>query len=313
MNSRRIRRYETNGPSVGDRLGNLLGRRGVVADGQPHVVGCERVSDADHHLAVQVAEGSQRVHGSLVGRCDDDRPKPKAVLIVSPHWMTREAEVTGAVRPRTIHDFGCFDPALYEISYSADGHPVLAARAAELLSAGGWPASVNPDRGLDHGAWVPLMHLYPNHDVPVIQASMPSRLDAQSAFMYGRALAQLGKEGVLVVGSGSLTHNLFEFRQASESQAEYAGAFTAWIREAVQAGDEDKLLAALENAPHAARAHPTTEHFLPLLIALGAAPSALPATIVPGGIVHGVLSMESYVFGVDVQLNLEQEMVGRHA
>ena len=236
-------------------------------------------------------------------------PRPKAVLVVSPHWMTREAQVTGAASPRTIHDFGGFDPALYDMSYPADGHPALAARAVELLRDEGWVASVNPDRGLDHGAWVPLMHLYPDHGVPVIQASMPSRLDAQSAFKYGRALAQLGKEGVLVVGSGSLTHNLFEFRQASESQsqAEYAGAFTAWIREAVQAGDEDKLLAALENAPHAARAHPTTEHFLPLLIALGAAPSALPATAVPGGIVHGVLSMESYVFGAQVQLSLERE------
>jgi 4,5-DOPA dioxygenase extradiol len=115
------------------------------------------------------------------------------------------------------------------------------------------------------------------------------------------------------VGSGSLTHNLFEFRQASESQAEYAGAFTAWIRKAVQAGDEDNLIAALENAPHAARAHPTTEHFLPLLIALGAAPSALPATVVPGGIVHGVLSMESYLFGAQAQLNLEREVVIQHA
>jgi 4,5-DOPA dioxygenase extradiol len=223
--------------------------------------------------------------------------------------MTWEPQVTGAATPRTIHDFGGFDPALYDMSYPADGHPALAARAVELLRAGGWAASVNPDRGLDHGAWVPLMHLYPNHDVPVIQASMPARLDAQSAFKYGRALAQLGREGVLVMGSGSLTHNLFEFREGCDSPAEYARVFTAWIRQAVQAGDEDKLLAALEDAPHAARAHPTTEHFLPLLIALGAASSTLPATVAPGGIVHGVLSMESYVFGMEVQLNVERELV----
>lgn len=240
-------------------------------------------------------------------------PKPKAVLVVSPHWMTLEPQVTGAARPRTIHDFGGFDPALYDMSYPADGHPTLAARAVELLRSEGWAASIDPDRGLDHGAWVPLVHLYPSHDVPVVQASMPSRLDAQSAFKYGRALAQLGKEGVLVVGSGSLTHNLYEFRQQSESQAHYAAAFTAWIREAVQAGDESKLLAALETAPHAARAHPTAEHFLPLLVALGAAPSALPATTVPGGIVHGVLSMESYVFGAQAQLNVDQDLVVDHA
>lgn len=223
--------------------------------------------------------------------------------------MTRDAQVTGTVRPATIHDFGGFDPALHDVSYPADGHPALAQRAAQLLRAAGWSASVNPERGLDHGAWVPLAHLYPDHDVPVIQASMPARLDAQSAFEYGRALAQLGKEGVLVVGSGSLTHNLFEFRQGSDAQADYAAAFTEWIREAVLAGDEDRVIGALDNAPHAARAHPTTEHFLPLLIALGAAPSALPATVLPGGIVHGVLSMESYVFGAAVQLELER----RHA
>jgi 4,5-DOPA dioxygenase extradiol len=240
-------------------------------------------------------------------------PKPKAVLVVSPHWMTRDAQVTGAASPRTIHDFGGFDPALYDMSYPADGHPALAARAVALLRAEGWAASVNPERGLDHGAWVPLMHLYPNHDVPVIQASMPLRLDPQSAFKYGRALAQLGEEGVLVVGSGSLTHNLFEFRQASEAPAEYARDFTAWIREAVEAGDEDKLIASLEIAPHAERAHPTTEHFLPLLVALGAAPSALPATVVPGGIVHSVLSMESYVFGAQVQLDLERKTAAHHA
>jgi len=232
-------------------------------------------------------------------------PRPKAVLVVSPHWMTREAEVTGALRPRTIHDFGGFDPALYDMRYPVEGHPVWAQRAVELLRSQGWAASVNPERGLDHGAWVPLMHLFPNHDVPVMQASMPSRLDSESAFKYGRALAQLGQEGVLVVGSGSLTHNLYEFRQASQSRADYAVAFTEWIREAVQAGDEGKLISALASAPHAARAHPTTEHFLPLLVALGAAPSALPATVLAGGIVHGVLSMESYVFGLDVPSHTE--------
>lgn len=239
-------------------------------------------------------------------------PRPKALLVVSPHWTTREVQVTGAARPRTIHDFGGFDPALYDMSYPAEGQPALAERAAALLRAQGWAASVDGARGLDHGAWVPLMHLYPHHDVPVIQASMPARLDPPSAFKYGRALAQLGNEGVLMVGSGSLTHNLYEFRQGSASQAGYAADFTAWIREAVLAGDEDKLIASLERAPHAARAHPTAEHFLPLLVALGAAPSILPATVLPGGIVHGVLSMESYVFGAAVQLNVARELAVQH-
>lgn len=229
-------------------------------------------------------------------------PKPKAVLIVSPHWMTCEAEVSGSTQPRTIHDFGGFDPALYDMSYPVEGEPALAARVAAQLQAAGWPASVNPARGLDHGAWVPLMHLYAQHDIPVIQVSMPARMNAQSAFDFGRALSSLGEEGVLVIGSGSLTHNLYEFRQGDEVPAAYAQEFTSWIREAVEAGDVARLIRSLDEAPHAARAHPTAEHFLPLLIALGAASSPLPATVLAGGIVHGVLSMESYVFGMRVPL-----------
>ena len=251
--------------------------------------------------------------GAQLGALGRALPRPTAVLVVSPHWMTREAQVTGAATPHTIHDFGGFDPALYDMRYPAQGQPALAARVVQLLRAAGWSASVDPDRGLDHGAWVPLLHLYPDHGVPVIQVSMPARLDAPSAFEYGCALAPLAHEGVLVVGSGSLTHNLYEFRQGSGAQAGYAAAFTAWIRDAVQAGDAGKVIAALDDAPHAARAHPTTEHFLPLLVALGAAPSALPATVLPGGIVHGVLSMESYVFGAQVQLNPERESMVHHA
>jgi 4,5-DOPA dioxygenase extradiol len=239
-------------------------------------------------------------------------PRPKAVLVVSPHWITREPEISGASRPETIYDFGGFDPALFKLKYPADGHPVLAARAAELLRSQGWAATVNPGQGLDHGAWVPLMHLFPAHDVPVFQASIPYRLDAQSAFDYGRALRLLGEEGLLVLGSGSLTHNLHEFRmdpqrfapQAAQSgePAHYAEVFSAWVREAVRAGDEARLLSTLQSAPHAARAHPTTEHFLPLLLALGAAPSALPVTVMQGGITHGMLSMESYVFGAELAI-----------
>lgn len=242
-------------------------------------------------------------------------PKPKAVLVVSPHWMTREPEISGALRPRTVHDFGGFDPALDSLSYPVDGHPALAARTAEVLRDQGWAATVNPNQGLDHGAWVPLMHLFPAHDVPVFQASMPHRLDAQSALDYGRALRQLGEDGVLVLGSGSLTHNLYEFRMDNNRHApqagqqgspeSYAEVFSTWVREAVQAGDEARLLSTLQSAPHAARAHPTAEHFLPLLVAWGAAPSALPVTVLQGGLTHGVLVMESYVFGAELALDLQ--------
>jgi len=223
--------------------------------------------------------------------------KPRAVAVVSPHWMTAGVAVTAALRPRTIHDFGGFDPALYEIEYPARGDPELAGAIVAKLRTAGWDASLDDSRGLDHGAWVPLLHLFPQADVPVVQVSLPRDLDAPSALQLGRALASLGDEGVLVIGSGSLTHNLYEFRQGATAPAAYAREFAHWIREAVLAGDAARLGSALREAPHAARAHPTAEHFLPLLVAVGAARDVLAATVIDGGIQNAVLAMDSYVFG----------------
>lgn len=236
--------------------------------------------------------------------------KPRAILIVSPHWMTRGVEITAVAHPKTVHDFGGFPNALYAIEYPAPGSPELAARVQQLLNARGLAATLDTQRGLDHGAWVPLLYLYPEADVPVIQVSIPFNTDAAQAFELGQALAPLTAEGVLVVGSGSLTHNLYEFRQGDVQAAAYAREFAEWIRAAVQEGDTDRLIHALERAPHAARAHPTTDHFLPLLVAAGAAPAATPTTVLDGGIRHGVLAMESYVFGERVPLTCEEHAHG---
>lgn len=222
--------------------------------------------------------------------------RPKAILVVSPHWITPGVQVGTAIRPETIHDFGGFDSALYDIIYPANGQPEIATRAQELLSQAGWPATANQHRGLDHGAWVPLLHLFPQADVPVFQVSMPLGLDADSAFQLGHALSPLANEGVLIVGSGSLTHNLYEFRNKHDRGDAYAKEFSEWIRRAVLDGDHQQLLYALELAPHAQRAHPTTEHFLPLLVALGAANAPNEARVIEGGIQHGVLAMDSFVF-----------------
>jgi 4,5-DOPA dioxygenase extradiol len=229
-------------------------------------------------------------------------PRPAAVLVVSPHWMTPAPRVTTAARPPTIHDFGGFDPALYEIDYPAPGQPQLAQRAIEVLRAAGWAAQADDRRGLDHGAWVPLLHLYPQADVPVFQVSLPARLDGQSAWDFGQALRPLAGEGVLIVGSGSLTHNLYEFRTGHAEQAGYASEFAGWVREAVVGGDGARLRQTLQLAPHAPRAHPTPEHFWPLVVAAGAAASALPATVLEGGITHGVLAMDSFFFGAGPEL-----------
>lgn len=227
-------------------------------------------------------------------------PRPAAVVIVSPHWMTREPRVMTTARPRTMYDFGGFDSALYEITYPVNGSPVLAARVIEILRAAGWSAAEERDRGLDHGAWVPLTYLYPKADVPVFQISIPADLDATSAFEYGQALTSLAAADVLVVGSGSLTHNLYEYRSEHGRDSTYAAEFVDWIRDAVNSGDRERLVRALELAPHARRAHPTSEHYLPLVIAAGAASDMLPATVLDGGIAHGVLSMDAFVFGMHV-------------
>ncbi|MBX3637979.1 MAG: dioxygenase [Rubrivivax sp.] len=224
-------------------------------------------------------------------------PRPEAVLVVSPHWMTPGPRVGLAAQPQTIHDFGGFDPALYRIGYPAPGHPRLAKQAVETLTAAGWTAHADEKRGLDHGAWVPMLHLFPQADVPVFQVSLPSRLDAASAWAFGEALAPLAEDGVLIVGSGSLTHNLAEFRGHHGAAEAYAAKFTAWVREAVVTRDAARLRSTLAAAPHAARAHPTTEHFWPLLVAAGAAPTQDHWKVLDGGIVHGVLAMDAFVFG----------------
>lgn len=231
-------------------------------------------------------------------------PRPRAVLVVSPHWMTPSPSVGLAARPQTIHDFGGFDPALYEIAYPVDGHPVLARRAVELLTSAGWSPQSDERRGLDHGAWVPLRHLYPEADVPAFQVSLPSRLDGGSAWALGAALAPLADEGVLIVGSGSLTHNLVEFRTGAGSDEPYVAEFAAWVRNAVVQGDGARLRETLALAPHARRAHPTAEHFWPLLVAAGASAAALSGTVIDGGITHGVLSMDSFLFGATGEFDI---------
>jgi 4,5-DOPA dioxygenase extradiol len=220
--------------------------------------------------------------------------------------MTRSTEVSCNANPETIHDFGGFPDALRRITYAAPGSPELATRVIELLDDAGVVASLNVRRGFDHGAWVPLLHLYPDADIPVVQVSMRIDLDGNGAYELGRALSPLADEGVLVIGSGSLTHNLYEYRRGGAEEAGYAREFSRWIRAAVLADDRQRLLHALELAPHARRAHPSPDHFLPLLVALGAAASNSPTTVLDGGIRDGVLAMESYVLGRALQAGQQE-------
>ena len=220
----------------------------------------------------------------------------RAVLVVSPHWQTRGVHVMATARPDTIHDFGGFPPSLYQLRYPVDGAPDLAADAARLLQEAGFDVAVEEHRGLDHGAWVPMRYLQPNGNAPVFQVSMPHDLDAAGALRLGRALAPLRARGVLVVGSGSLTHNLYEFRQHVRDP-EYAQAFADWIAAAVARDDVDALVGYRTQSPHGERAHPTEEHYLPLLVARGAADGDT-ARRIEGGLTYGTLSMDSYAWGL---------------
>lgn len=222
----------------------------------------------------------------------------KAVLVVSPHWQTRGLKVMANKSPATLHDFGGFPRELYDLQYPAPGHPPFAAEASRLLVGAGFEASLDDERGLDHGAWVPLRHLLPAADVPVFQVSMPRTLDAAGAARLGRALSPLRERGVLVVGSGSMTHNLHEFRLSATNEAAYVREFAAWVRQAVLADAADTLADYRRLAPHAARAHPTEEHFLPLLIAVGANAGESAARTIADETTYGVLSMESYAWGL---------------
>lgn len=222
----------------------------------------------------------------------------KAVLVVSAHWMTRGGVgVSSASQPETIHDFGGFPPALYQLQYPAAGAPDIAARTLAVLQAAGFPAQLDSHRGLDHGAWVPLMHLLPDASLPVFQVSLPYPIDTAGALALGQALAPLRDEGVLIIGSGSLTHNLRDMRPPSSGAESYVVAFTDWIRNAVLDGDIAQLRDYRRRAPHAERAHPSEEHFLPLLVAMGAMLDDDPIEVIDGGVEYAALSMESYVFG----------------
>lgn len=227
-------------------------------------------------------------------------PGLSAIVIVSPHWQTRGVRVSGADAPATIHDFGGFPAPLYALQYPVRGAPQLAGEIRGLLASAGFDAAIDDNRGLDHGAWVPLRYLKPEGDVPVLQVSLPHDIDAAGALRLGQALAPLREQGVLVIGSGSLTHNLYEFRQHVQDP-QYAQTFADWIADALARRDVDALLRYRELAPSAARAHPTEEHFLPLLVALGASDAGDAFAFLEGGMTYGVLSMDSYAFGLPAE------------
>jgi 4,5-DOPA dioxygenase extradiol len=230
-------------------------------------------------------------------------PTPTAVVVLSAHYDTPTTEVTAAARPETIHDFGGFPPELYRLRYPASGNPELARDIATRLNAAGVAARVESRRGLDHGAWIPLMLMFPRADVPVLQVSIGTRRSPQQHFALGRALRSLRDSGALILGSGGATHNLALYAQArgrhdDGNPPEWVEAFNEWTAGAVAARRFDDLFRYAELAPYAAQNHPTPEHYLPLFITLGAAHDDEPGVRIHASYDRGLLSLDAYAFGL---------------
>lgn len=197
--------------------------------------------------------------------------RPRAILCVSAHWETETPTLDGASRPETIHDFGGFPAELYRLRYPAPGAPEVAEQAAGLLATAGIAARIDPQRGLDHGAWVPLLLMYPQADIPVTQLSIQHRRGAAWHYDLGRALAPLCDADVLVMGSGAIVHNLRGLRHDDGQPDDWARDFEDWTHQAILRGDAAALTGYRNAAPGAVQSHPRDEHLLPLMVPFGAA------------------------------------------
>jgi len=226
-------------------------------------------------------------------------PEPRAILAISAHWYVDGTFVTGDAAPRTIHDFSGFPQPLYEIEYAAPGDPVLAARVRAVL--GEQRVQLSLDWGLDHGAWSVLRWMYPEARVPVVQLSIDRRLAPEAHIELGRALAELRAEGVLILASGNVTHNLRDafahMRSGATDTPAWAQRFDAAVAAAVAAHDTERLLALWPDGEAGALAHPTPDHWLPLLYAHGAATPDERVQFPIDGFDLGSLSMRSIVYG----------------
>jgi 4,5-DOPA dioxygenase extradiol len=237
--------------------------------------------------------------GAALERLAGRLPPPRAIVAVSAHWETPVPTVGTATQLETIHDFGGFPAVLYAIRYPATGCPEASREVASAIEAAGMTVRLDPLRGLDHGAWVPLRLMFPEADVPVIPLSIQPREGTTGALRLGRALAPLRERGFFVIASGNVTHNLGDYAIASRggwNSPAYVRGFADWIWERLAARDVASLLEYRRLAPDAMRAHPTEEHLLPLYVALGAAGENFEAERVHAGIDSYVLAMDAYSF-----------------
>ncbi len=239
--------------------------------------------------------------------------RPQAILAVSAHSLTREPVLLAAAQHEAVYDFGNFDPRLNTLRYDVPGAPALATRVAGLLHGAGLPAHVQTDAGgLDHGSWTPLRYAFPAADVPVLPLAWPMHWTPAQLFALGRALAPLAADGVWVLGSGSITHNLQrafahgglrgDDGAVSRPASPESSAFRDWFAARGAAADLPALLDYRRQAPHAALMHPSDEHLLPFYVAAGAAGEAEPCALrLHASLTFGEIGMDAYAFGAQAQ------------
>lgn len=239
---------------------------------------------------------------TLGPRIDAAYGRPSAILMASAHWETEAPEVSAPVTNATIHDFRGFPPALYAMRYPAPPAPDVAAATISLLRAAGIRATIDLERGLDHGAWVPLTLMYPAADIPVAQLSIQTHLGPEHHLRLGQALQSLRDEGVLILGSGAFTHNLMELRgfrgQPPGAEPDWVSTFATWTDSALRAGRVEDLLAYRTLNANGARNHPTEEHLLPLFVAMGAGGGGA-AEHLHASVTHAVLRMDVYGYATE--------------
>lgn len=250
-------------------------------------------------------------HGSPMNAIEDNQwsrgyaglrervPKPAAILAISAHWYVKGSYLTANAMPPTIHDFGGFPQALYDIEYPAPGNPPFAAQVRAML--GGDRVKLTEDWGLDHGVWTVLRWMYPDADIPVVQLSIDRGLDLGEHFEMGRSLAGLRDDNVLILASGNIVHNLRDafgqMQAGTTTTPEWASRFDEAVKRALLAHDMETLLSLYPNSADAQLAHPTPEHWLPLIYAAGAADENDPVSFPVEGYDLGSLSMRHVIFG----------------
>lgn len=232
--------------------------------------------------------------GPALHRLSFNLPKPQAIIVMSAHWESQSLEISTSTRPRTWHDFRGFPKELYEIHYPAAGEPALAEQILQLLADAHITAHANSTRPRDHGVWMPLLHMYPDADIPVIEISLPMQMNADQIYAIGQVLAPLREQQILLIGSGSITHNLAELTWNGGTQQipEWASVFRNHVVSKLHRQDYEAVLN-WPDLPFIERNHPSLEHFAPLFFAMG---TGHRFSIVHSSFSMGSLGMDIYRF-----------------